>query len=139
MLWFLYAVALLLVCYENRWIVCAWPLERPLWFSPSAQPRFFLVRSLLTYGTLVGLWVQYNVLTAGVAFLAYYALNKLTFKVYFDRKIRELAREFARHGEEEARKLKQPFDHIDQARTSRDALRLAKETVITNVKTGGRF
>ncbi len=135
MLWFLYGVAILMVWYENRWIVCAWPLDRPMWFSPTAQSMYWIVRLAVTYGTLIGLWATRDLTTAGVAFGAYYVLNKVTFRVYFNREVQQTAQRYARLSTEEAQRDNRPLDH---SAVMQDALELAKTTVVRNMK-GGRF
>ncbi len=135
MLWLLYAASILCVWFENRWIVCAWPLDRPLWFSPANQSIFWVVRLLLTYGTLFGLWVRDDFKTAAIAFASYYVFNKLTFKTYFNREVQRTASRYAELSREEARGKNQ---QIDEAALAQEAFELGRATVVRNMK-GGRF
>lgn len=136
MLWLLYGLSLVLVWFENRCIVL--PLwDRPLLFQTIGQAPYWLLRLAITYGTLAGLWITQNFKTAAIAFVAYYILNKITFKVHFEREVQKAASRF--------RNLP-PSAHADllgeklggRASPEQEALELARQSVIQNVK-GGRF
>lgn len=135
MLWFLYALSILLVWYENRWVVCAWPLDRPIWFSPGNQSIFWIVRLLITYGTVLGLWVTYDFKTAAIAFAGYYIFNKLTFRTYFNREVQTKAHRYAEMSREEAKAKNQQADEVA---IMQQAFEVARMTVIRNMK-GGHF
>ena len=132
-LWFLYAVSLLVVWFENQCIVL--PLwDRPLIFRSRAL--YWLIRLVLTYGTLIGLWMKYGVEAAAIAFAFYYVFNKLTFKKYFDRQVKETAARLIKTWHES------PYFSLgrdkppDQATVVREVLEAARESVIRNVKGG---
>ena len=95
LLWFLYGVAVLMTWYENRWIVGAWPSDRPMWFSPAMQGKFWILRLAVSYGTLAGLWYYDGLMTAAIAFVCYYVFQKVSFRIYFTREIQMTAQRFA--------------------------------------------
>lgn len=81
--------------YENRWIVGEYPLNRPLWFSSSNQAKFFVVRILLTYGTLAAICYLEGLVVGLLAFLLYHAFNEITFHFYFYREVKSEAEKCA--------------------------------------------
>lgn len=136
MLSVLYMLSILLVWYENRWIVCAWPMDRPLWFSPGLnQGLFWIVRIVISYGTLLGLWVANDFKTAAIAFVGYYVFNKLTFRIYFNREVQNTAQRYAERTREEARAKNQ---QADESTIVRQTYELARMTVVRNMK-GERY
>ncbi len=130
MLWFLYGLSILLVWFENRCVVLPVWDRPPIFFN---QALLWIVRLLLTYGTLGGLWAIYGFKTAAIALGFFYVVNKLTFKIYFDGEVRKTAARL--------RKLPpSPYANLDrdksadEATLERETLELARDAVTRNVK-----
>ena len=132
MVWFFYLLGFLLVWYENRWIVCSYPLGRPLWFSPKNKSIFWIVRLAITYGSLFGLWKLHGFPIALIAFIVYYAFAKVAFRIYYNREVRETALRYVELMREEAQGNNEP---IDEEMLVQEATEIAKRTVNQNVVT----
>lgn len=133
MLWILYALCILLLWYENRWIACSWPTDRPLWFSPRNQGLLWLVRVVITYATLAGVWYQFGFGPALIAFAAYYVFGKISFRIYFDREVRQWATRFADFERKEAERKREAFN---EAEMWEKCFQRARWTVTRNMKGG---
>jgi hypothetical protein len=131
LLWLFYVLAILMTWFANRWIVGAWPLDRPLWYSSSGQARFYIIRLAVTYGTLAGLWYSYGLLVAAIAFVFYYVFNKVSFHIYFTREVQRTAQGYADLSIKEA---KDRNEQPDELAIRLDAFEWAKRTVVRNMK-----
>lgn len=121
--------ALALVWYENKFIVLD-VVRRPLILSsPTNQAALFLVRMIITYGSLAGLFVVYGVAPAGVAFVAYWVFSSATFRTYFNREVRRVAKEIM---------MLEPDDDLSDKPTEAEALEDATRIVTGNMKSAGR-
>jgi hypothetical protein len=87
-LWFLLAASAAMAWCENRWIVGEYPLNRPFWFSSSNQAKFFVIRIVLTYGTLGALCYFDGFVVGLSAFVVYFIFNKITSRFYFNREVK---------------------------------------------------
>jgi hypothetical protein len=130
-LWVLYALSLLFVWFENKFIVRP-RYDRPLVFSNRAI--LWLLRLALTYGTLAGIWFVHGLWTAVIGLSAFYVFNKLTFAYYFSKMVQVTsARCFRTRLEEASNKHEQ----IDESRMGLESHELAKCIVMSNVKGEG--
>ena len=109
-LWLPYSLAILMTWYENLWIVRSYPVDRPAWYSPEAQTIFFVLRTVVTYGTIAALWYKRGSLTAAIAFVLYYAFNKGSFRFYFDREVKRAAHDWVSYLNREAETKQLPQD-----------------------------
>jgi hypothetical protein len=134
LLWPLYGVGILMTWYENRWIVGAWPSDRPMWFSPATQAKFWIATLVVCFGSLVGLWYYDGLPNAAIAFVAYFVFQKVSFRIYFTREVQMWAERFSSHDMEEA---KSRNEQADPSAIMQKALELAKITVVRNMKGGG--
>ena len=133
--WFFYGIGILMTWFENRWIVGAWPTDRPIWFSPANQAKFWILRLVICYGIIAGLWFYDGWVTALIAFIAYYVFQKITFRIYFSREIMATAERYANLDREEA---KSRNEQVGESAIMQRALEAAKLTVVRNMK-GGEF
>lgn len=134
MWWTIYLLSFPLVWFENRWIVCSWPSNRPLWFSPTIQSIFWIARIAITYGSIAGIWYANGFIAAAIVFTAYYLFNKVTFKTYYDREIRESTLRYISLLREETQ-LKN--ESIDEVKIQQEATQLAKTSALRNMRGWG--
>ena len=132
MVWFLFFLGFLFAWYENHWIVCSYPLGRPLWFSPRNKSIFWIVRLAITYGSLLRIWRLHGFPLAVIAFIVYYAFAKITFRIYYNREVRKTALRYVELMREEAQGKNEP---IEEERLAQEATEIAKRTVHQNVMT----
>jgi hypothetical protein len=128
--WIFYTISFPLLWYENLCVVLG-PAERPgIVRSRTKQAVFWVVRLIITYGSIAGLWYVYGVLAAIVAFIANYAFGRITFRVYFNREVREIASYFVQKAKEEGRASGKS---LDERRIEQEAFESAKAVVVQNV------
>jgi hypothetical protein len=131
MAWFvLYLLGFALVWYENRFIVCDM-LDRPLWFTPKNQTMLWIVRLLITYGSLAGIWYAYAWPQALVAFVVYYAFEKVTFRRSYNREFRERYSRYLKRLREDAVK---EGELVDEQAMVTQASEFAHRTILRNMK-----
>jgi len=122
-------LALALAWYENKFIVLDL-VRRPLFLSiPTNQAALFLVRIGITYGSFAGLLFVYGVPLAGAAFVTYWVFSWATFRTYFGREVRRVAKDIMTSEADD-----DPSDEPTQA----EALEAATRMVTGNIKTAGR-
>jgi hypothetical protein len=131
MLWLLYVFGVLMVWYENYWIARSYPVDRPPWYSPEAQTTFFVLRIVVTYGTVAALWYKKGSLTAVIAYAAYYIFDKGSFHIYFNRELKRATDRWADHLNREAVAKQLP---PDQATIKKEAAKYAAVQVRGNVQ-----
>jgi hypothetical protein len=132
-LWFLLAAAAVMAWCENRWVVGEYPLNRPFWFSAPNQAKFFVVRILLTYGTLAALFYFHSFLVGLSAFVVYYAFNRITFHLYFSREVKSETAKYIQL-------VRQNYSgqaQLDEIQIMQDAKMFATAKVNRNIE--GRF
>jgi hypothetical protein len=119
-------LALALAWYENKFIVLD-IVRRPLFLSsPTNQVALWLVRLVITYGSLAGLFFVYGVPQAGAAFVTYWLFSWATFRTYFSREVRTVAKEMMKSEGD-------PSDGLTEAEAFEAATRIVKG----NIKTAG--
>lgn len=130
-----YISSFLLLWYENFCIVLS-IAERPRIFrSATKQALFWIIRLIITYGSIVGIWYAYGLFVAIVAFIINYVFGKITFKIYFNRQVRETASYFIQKAKEE---VQSRGGLLDETKIEQDAFESAKNIVVQNMR-GGRF
>jgi len=129
-----YIISFPLLWYENFCIVLSvW--EKPRIFSQTNQAIFWIIRLIITYGSIAGVWYVYGLLAAIVAFAINYVFGKITFKIYFNRKVQETASYLIQMAEEEALSNN---ELSDKRKIEQESFELAKSIVIENMQ-GGSF
>lgn len=124
-----FLLALALVWYENKFIVLD-VVTRPLFLStPTNQVALYLVRMAITYGSFVGLFFVYGVPLAVAAFMTYWVFSWATFRTYFGREVRRIAKEIM---------MSEPDDDPSDKPTEAEAFEDATRIVSGNMKTAGR-
>ncbi|HUY27012.1 MAG TPA: hypothetical protein VMV27_06290 [Candidatus Binataceae bacterium] len=124
-----FLLALALVWYENKFIVLD-VVGRPLFLSASMnQVALYLVRMVITYGSFAGLFFVYGAPLAGAAFVTYWMFSWATFRTYFGREVRRVAKGIMRS---------EPDDDPFYKTTEAEALEATTRIVTGNIKTAGR-
>jgi len=90
----------------------------------SSSAQFWFV------ATLILIWYEYRFIIALIAFAAYWAFSKITFRVYFKREILQTAREVFDMTKEQCAQAHQPFDADEQWQQS---LNSARSMVLSNM------
>lgn len=130
-----YIISFPLLWYENFCIVLS-VAERPrILRSQTKQAIFWIIRLIITYGSIAGVWYVYGLLAAIVAFTINYVFGKITFKIYFNREVRETASYFIQKAKEEAQSRGKL---LDERKIEQEAFESAKTIVVQNMQ-GGRL
>ena len=133
--WIFYIISFPLLWYENFCIVLS-IAERPCIFrSPTKQALFWIIRLVITYGSIAGIWYIYSLFVAIVAFIINYIFGKITFKIYFNQEVRETASYFIQKAKEEAQSSGKL---LDERKIEQEAFESAKTIVVQNMQ-GGRL
>lgn len=134
--WIFYIISFPLLWYEDFCIVLS-VADRPrILRSPTKQVLFWIIRLIITYGSIAGIWYTYNLFIAIVAFIINYVFGKITFKVYFNREVRETASYFIEKAKEETRSR---GELLDERKIEQEAFESAKNIVVQNIEGGGVF
>lgn len=121
--------ALVLAWYENKYIVLDVAM-RPLALSTTThQAALYLVRLVVTFGSLVGIFFVYGSPLSVAALATYWIFSRATFRTYFNREVQTVAELLV--------KRKQGDDPADIP-TAAEALEDATQIVIANMKGAGR-
>jgi hypothetical protein len=120
-------LALALDWYEDKFIVRD-IFERPLFLmTPMNQAALYVVRMVVTYASLAGLFFVYGAPPAVAAFVTYWVFSWATFRTYFRREVRRVAKEIM------------TSEPDDEGRASEaEAIDEATQIVVGNMKTAGR-
>jgi hypothetical protein len=133
MLWLaLYLIGFHFVWYENRFVVCDYG-HRPLFFSHANQTVFWIVRLLITYGSIAGIWHAYGWQQALVAVAVYYTFEAATFRPSYDREFREEYSTILKYFREDMASKGEPSD---EEALMRLASQSAHRTILRNMKGG---
>lgn len=124
-----FAIGVALAWYENKFIVLD-IVRRPLFLSTATnQAALYIVRLLVTYGSLVGLFFSYGPVSALAAFLTYWIISWATFRTYFNREVSRVAKVL----------LASDFrDDSPEKGSESEAFERATRFVEGNIKTAGR-
>jgi hypothetical protein len=129
--WVLYIISFPLLWYENFCVVLSVAERPPILRSQTKQAIFWIVRLIITYGSIAGVWYVYGPLPAIVAFIVNYAFGRITFKMYFNREVREIASYFIQKAKEE---MQASGKLLDERRIKQEAFESAKTIVVQNVR-----
>ena len=115
--------------YENKFIVLD-VVRRPFALStPIRQVALFLIRLVVTYGCLVGLFFVYGFWLTVAAFVGYWVFSWTTFRTYFGREVQRVAKVLMES---------EPGDDPDDRISLAEAFEHATRIVTGNMKTAGR-
>ena len=97
--------------------------------TPTNQVALYLVRMVITYGSFAGLFFVYGAPLAVAGFVTYWVFSWATFRTYFGREVRRVAKEIM---------ASEPNDDPSNRPTEAEAVEDATQIVAGNVKTAGR-
>lgn len=132
--WLLFAVALKMKAYANRIRFMA-PHEMPHAFSrsPGFWGKLFLARLVLTYGSLIGVWLAHGMGVQVGAFLFYLVFCCFTFIRGHERWVKKWAQIDFERQRREAAESKVKFDEeVAQFKASKWAKDAAEENLKRN-------
>ncbi len=86
----LFCCSLVLVLYENHWIVHSWPRNRPEFYNHKNQVIIVISRLILLVISIAGLWYTTNFFISLIALISYLIIGTIYFKISYNRKLSEL-------------------------------------------------